>query len=253
MTDPTGEALDPREDEVRRLLADARHAEPVPLDVTARLDRVLEQLAAGGVDAPETVSELAVRRRRRAAGLLAAAAAVVAVGVGLGQVVPGATGGDAGSVDVATAGEAPASADDDRVAGLEAEESSVGAGSDEVQDETVPSEADALSDGAVLAESAPASDLAHPPGPPVRVRAERFTDDALRARHRLDGARASGRGDTGFECAGGGWGPGTAVAVLYEGRPHVLAFRAPAGDWQVVDLLRCGTGEILRSTTLPAA
>ncbi|GAB3076515.1 hypothetical protein [Nocardioides zeae] len=101
---------------VRRLLAEARHDEPAPPAVAARLDATLaglraERLAAHpsapatehglpprpGADAP---IDLAARRRRRRGGvLLAAAAAVVVVGVG-GVLVPRLGGsGDATSSD----------------------------------------------------------------------------------------------------------------------------------------------------------
>jgi len=75
--------------EVRRLLAGARHADPMPDDVAARMDDVL----AGLRDTPQTspatrphpsdaeVVPIAAHRRRRAAGLLAAAAAIVVGGV----------------------------------------------------------------------------------------------------------------------------------------------------------------------------
>ena len=83
---PAGPAdgLTPEQETVRRLLADARHAEPMPDDVVDRLDRVLAGLAAGSPDelepppAAAAVVSLASRRRRRAATLLVAAAAVVA-------------------------------------------------------------------------------------------------------------------------------------------------------------------------------
>ena len=52
-------------------------------------------------------------------------------------------------------------------------------------------------------------------------------------------------------CAPVEWGEGVAVAVLYEAGPAVLVLRPPDGESQVVDLLQCGTGETLRSVTLP--
>lgn len=92
---------------VRRLLAEARHDEPTPPAVVARLDATLADLRAeraappappaAGSPAPSglpprpsggvPVDLAAHRRRRRGTLLLAAAAAVVAVGVG-GVVVP---------------------------------------------------------------------------------------------------------------------------------------------------------------------
>lgn len=250
LDDPLDDPLDDRESEVRRLLEDARHEEPVPTDVAARLDRVLAQLAAGDGAGPSAVTALAVRRRRRVAGLLAAAAAVAVVGVGLGQVVPWGTGGGADSSE--SAGGA-VSGQMDQFSAADRDEAQDGASANQDGVDSPTPEASALSGGSVAAESpTDRATLAHPSGPLVRVRADRFPTDALRARHRLDAGRTENRHDHGLDCAPADWGPGTAVAVRYGGQPHVLVFRAPAGDTQVVDLLRCGTGEILRSTTLPA-
>ena len=50
----------PDDDALRRLLADARHTEPIPVDVASRLDDVLAGLAAPTPDAgsEEHTSEL---------------------------------------------------------------------------------------------------------------------------------------------------------------------------------------------------
>ncbi|MDN4172287.1 hypothetical protein QWY28_04990 [Nocardioides sp. SOB77] len=243
---------DPREDEVRRRLADARHVEPVPVDVAARLDRVLAQLAEGD-DVPSSGDELARRRRRRAAGLLAAAAVVTVAGLGLAQVLPGSVddnGASAGSSaprDVAASG--PVAELEERRDGLV--EDSAGRTAAEVPEST-----DSLS----AYDASPS---------PRRLRPDHFAADALRARELVDGvgdrrqpapaplssdpdSSTDKAPDSFFECTPADWGSGVAVPVLYDGEPHVLVFRAPAGDSQVADLLQCGTGEILRSTTLPA-
>ncbi len=110
VTDQPDQELTPEQEEhVRRLLADARHTEPTPDAVVARLDKVL----AGLADEPARSADVVhlAHRRRRAATLLVAAAAVVVVGVGLSQVLP--NGGDSESAD----SQAPA-------AGAELEESS---------------------------------------------------------------------------------------------------------------------------------
>ncbi|GGO73810.1 hypothetical protein [Nocardioides deserti] len=280
MTRPDTEPRpDPREEEVRRRLADARHVEPLPVDVATRLDRVLAQLAEGE-PLPSSVDELSVRRRRRAAGLLAAAAAVTVVGLGLGQVLPGA-GSDAGSnadeiaasvdreaAERSTSADDEAAADAGDAAGRTLTEDG-GADGSLVDPGDAPSEGDAAA-SAPAPEAAELNAFVTPPGRPVRVRSERFAADALRARDVVDGSRSGdrgtedrgnrGRGDRGgtkpdlafFECTPADWGAGVAVPVLYDDEPHVLVFRAPAGDSQVADLLQCGTGETLRSTTLPA-
>ncbi len=113
---PAGPAdgLTPEQEEVRRLLADARHAGPMPDDVVDRLDQVLAGLAADPANDPDDdrvaapaapVVSLASRRRRRATTALVAAAAVVAVGIGLGQVIGDGVGGG-GSADSSAASSA---------------------------------------------------------------------------------------------------------------------------------------------------
>ncbi len=114
---PEDRPLTPAEEErVRRLLADARHTEPTPDDVVARLDSVLAGLAAeagqAGDQAPvpepvvagAPVADLAAarRRRRRLTQVLVAAAAVTVVGVAGPQLLGGAE-------DVMTASESSGS------------------------------------------------------------------------------------------------------------------------------------------------
>src|SRR5438128_2541809 len=91
---------------IRALLAAAKHEEPMPDAVVARLDRVLAGLAEEPLEQPPTAHVVPLdERRRRATRMLVAAAAVVVLGVGIGQVVKG-SGGSADSLD-AGAGAAP--------------------------------------------------------------------------------------------------------------------------------------------------
>ena len=55
-----------------------------------------------------------------------------------------------------------------------------------------------------------------------------------------------------FMCPSAAWGPGKLVGVLYDSVPSVLIYRPRAGDTQTVELLHCGSGDVLRSTVLPA-
>ncbi|GAA2141337.1 hypothetical protein GCM10009844_11730 [Nocardioides koreensis] len=229
-----------QEQEVRRLLADARHTEPVPADVATRLDRVLADLAAqhGGSpdDEADNVVAMASRRRRRVTSVLVAAAAVVAIGVGLDQVVDsGGSGESASTADRATV----------------AESGGAGSGSDQGKDEPAPG-ADSLTNSGAAPEQALTD--------PVRVRPDHFSADVARARqltHRSAAyyapdvqalKDASGK----IDCTPGDWGSGTFVPVVYDGHRGVLAFRAANGDTQVVDLFGCGGSSVLRSITLPA-
>lgn len=237
-----------QEQEVRRLLVDARELEPMPDSVVARLDRVLAELAAspanaaanpppdhpqGSVPAPDTtaqVTSLVAVRRQRVGRLLLAAAAVVVVGIGIGQLIG--VGGDASGGDsVATSAQSQTDADE--------------------QDQafTAPEAAGSAAEAPVFALDEP-----------VRVNPERFSDDVERARRLAEDntkgqeSREGSGGSAAFaaECLPADWGRGTFVPVRYAGDAAVLVLRAPTGDSQVVDLFQCGSSEVLRSITLPA-
>jgi len=247
---------DQQDAQVRRLLRDARHDQPVPDDVATRLDRVLAQLAAGDPAGAPAPDEVAARRRRRAGGLLVAAAAVVVAAVGIGQVVDS---GDRASDGDATSAQGTTSADETTSA---------------------PSEG-------ALRSTLPRRKAPSPTGDPVEVHADHFTRDARallrategkaaysagsgatdsdeRAKAYRDQAPAphaqpaptnelstAARGNAWFSCDPAPWGPGRLLAVRYDGEPAVVAVRPAAGDTRVVEVLQCGTGAILRSVTLP--
>lgn len=264
MSDEEPNLTAPQDQEVRRLLADARHDEPIPEDVAARLDRVLAQLAAGDPEHdPRRVIELTSQRRRRAASLLVAAAAIVAVGVGLAQVVGTGTGTNDSNADTAMS---------DTQSGVAPEEAPKEAGA---QDEPGTG-TQSLSNGVGF-------DTLYAASAPIKIRAEHFAADVERARRaaaflrnnlspaELDSAaatsgdQADGQADgtdsaaapsepaTWFECTPADFGKGRLIPVLYDGESAVLALRRPVGDTQVVELLQCGSGEILRSITLPTS
>jgi hypothetical protein len=234
--------LSPEQERVRRLLAEARVEAPMPDDVVARLDRVLARLAdeEDDDDAPSLV-DLAARRRRKAATLLVAAAAVVAVGVGAGQLLPGAglSGGDDSAAESAPEPAASATNDGvDQVGPEGAFSPRLGQGGpqrvrpDHFADDVARLRVPAMADATSTAGSAPPPSLVEEGGLSLGSASSQFS---------------------GFVCdPAPSWGPGDLVAVRYSGVPAVLAFRPPAGDTQVVDLLECGTAAILRSVTLPA-
>ncbi|GAA1951758.1 hypothetical protein GCM10009798_08760 [Nocardioides panacihumi] len=211
----------PDEELVRRLLADARHDEPVPADVVARLDGVLADLAAEG--RPAEVTPLRrrhdPRRRRWAAGLVAAAVVVVG-GVALRSVWPEGSG---------TSGSASSSADS--------------AGS---------SSAGGRNQGP---EAAPEGFAIVTPHVAELHRAT-LADDVRRAVAglpvSLGSAPSSASPPASFTCADGGWGAGSGVPARLDGTDAMLVLRPPAGGEQVADVLQCGTGRVLASVTVPA-
>ena len=237
----------PAEEQVRRLLAEARHTEPMPEDVAARLDGVLADLAAEPAEEvrprarPAVVADLAAARRRRTArNLLVAAAAVVLVGVGLNQVdleVGGRDADSAASGGAETADRA-GRADDDQLASGQASEAEVPNGS-ELRG----------ADGAFAL-------------PPVRLSPERFGTQVrrLQAERGVTAlndslSHTSGKADLGRldaeACPTDGWGAGRVVVVRYDGALGALVFRRVHGDTQVVDLFLCGSDDPARSVTLP--
>ena len=230
MADDDPDLTPEQEQRVRRLLVDARHTEPMPGDVVARLDRVLADLARGEQVAP--VVPLASRRRRRAVTMLVAAAAVVVGGIGLGHVLAP-VGQGSGSADRSTAAKDAPSGNDS------------GAGE---------------SGGDSLAPVAPGSSRFERsyalPGP-VRVRPREFSRDVRHIRRLLTSAAAASKDDNAgrqpaFSCRPGDWGTGLFVPASYRGEPTVLVFRKVTGDTQVVDLFQCDSDDPLRSVTLPA-
>jgi hypothetical protein len=221
--------LTPEQEEVRRLLAEARHVDPMPDDVVDRLDRVLAGLAAESGDdrvaAPAaSVVSLASRRRHRAKTALVAAAAVVAVGIGLGQVIGDGVGGG-GSADSTAASSA--------------------------QERESSADLDARADSEYLVVTEP-----------LPVRPEHFSSDVRRIRGGLRSLvtdqtsksppALSSSPSEDYACAAASSGPGALVPVRYGSRRGVLLFEPVRGDSQVVELFACGNAEALRSVTLPA-
>lgn len=219
------------DEQVRRLLADARHTEPLPPDVADRLDGVLADLRADRPLRPTVTDLAAARRRRRARTMLLAAAAVVVVGIGIGQLNGSGTGDDE-AADSATSSDAGGSAAGDR-------------------EQTGP--ADGLMGGDSAAESVPEPAS----GSAARVDSRTFGTRVLQLRDQgavldRDQGPAALQYEAKARCVGRDPGAGTPVSIRYDGSPAVLVYRPPRGDTQVVDLYLCGRDEVVRSITLPA-
>jgi len=254
--EPDEQPLPPADEaRVRRLLADARETGPMPPDVVARLERTLADLATERADGPDAatpeqergqVLPLASRTRRvRAAALLAGAAAVVVMGVGFGQLVESGDGQDAGG--------SAADGSVDRGDEAELAEPEAAAAAEDQSPAKAPGEdagpGDALGSETVTTEE-----------PPRTVRTRRLQADLTALQHAIvpGPARADYTGTTitqpeDFPCPPASWGTGVIVAVLYDEMPAMVAFRQPTGDSQVAEVLQCGTGDVLRSTTLPTS
>ena len=231
-----------QEAHVARLLSGARANEPIPADVAARLEGVLGELSAERPGTPPMapVLDLAARRRRRRAGwLLSAAAAVLVVGVGTGIVIRPDAGGDEAS-----------SAVDDQSADQKLKRGDSAA---EAAPEEAPSPTAAPT-------SPPSASQIMPRLPaPVRLTPNNLNRQILKlqAEQGIPADASEVKGDaqltsaTNFVCAPARFGPGTLRPVYYLGQPAVLVFAPPVGKTQVVELLRCGSADRLRSTTVP--
>jgi len=222
--------LTPQDEQVRRLLADARHEEPMPDDVAARLDEVLAGL---GHDRP-TVDLAARQRRRHVRTWVLAAAAVVVVGIGANQVDwsgLGSSGEDSGAASGSSAAEAGGDAADSDVPAPE------------------------LATGGHAGWRAARLQLS---SEAFGKQVDRFRQDK-RAMRRLDGltsttgelASDSAQADA-SSCGLGSVGRGARYPVRYDGERAWLVIRKPQGDTQVVDLYLCGGTRPTRSITLPA-
>lgn len=246
--------LPPEQDSVRRLLADARHDEPVPPAVAARLDAALAELSADRRGRPQAAGEgapgassstkrapeertrtapvvdLAARRRRGIGTALAAAAAVVVAGVGIGQVL-----GQGGSEFGADAGSG-SEAGGDAEGGTGAFKDGAGESGPESAPDDDLSTLDAPEEGAASAavpevsSSSLRRDLRA-----VLGTSRRTVPDPTAGTLPAPGP-ACGPADTSLV------GSGRQVPVTLDGRPALALYRAPDGTRRQVDVYLCGTG-----------
>lgn len=232
---PAGDSAE--SDAVRRLLAQARHDEPMPADVAARMDRVLADLAASPVPDDDTadeaptlvVSRLPARRRWQAAALLASAAAIVVAGVVFAQNRPLGTG------SATTAGTAASGAEsNDRfVAGAKGNDDQLPVPNNATAGGSSPRFQAVVRDGLVV------------------VRRHSFVQDALAGRSLLHQRRSAPLAQSHARC-GTPSGARQVVPALYDKAPAALVYHRPRGSTQVVDLVLCGAPAPVRSATLPA-
>ena len=221
MSDPD---LTPAEEQVRRLLADARHDEPMPADVADRLDRVLADLQGESRRTPAPIDLAARRRRRVARNVLVAAAAVVVVGVGIRRVD---LAGDA-----ATAAAPPTPpALGSRVAARDGE---AGGGADA---EPRLAASGAGRSSLTLRGLRPAGPPAQPPPPTRLARGPPRRGRLPRRQPRLGPAEPPRRA---ARCDDPAWGVGGASRSGTTASAACSCCRTPAGGTRGVDLYLCG-------------
>lgn len=210
------------EERVRRLLAEARHDEPAPPEVVARLDATLADLVAERSPAP--VVDLAARRRRRRGSLVLAAAAVVVAGVGLGQAV-------------------------DRFGGVGA-----GSGSDSVTSLNADAEPEVAHSDEGAGEDDKAGRKPATSETPLQQYAARSELSATKLRRQLLALRqsspATDLNGSLLRCAA----PDGTLGhpVTYRGEDAVAVFRDPVDGRQAVEIHGCDPARLLRTLTLPA-
>lgn len=243
MTDEPAEQLDPLspadEARIRALLSDARATGSMPAHVAARLDDAIVGLAAERERALDSgyqgnVTPLVRTKRHRAAAVLGAAAAVTVLGLGIGTFFDGSDDGGDGAMPADTGvdrGTAPAEDGDSELSDAKRTE------------------------GDVLTEAEPELVIG---SAPFRVHARQLGRDLAQLRAQVlpdpraaDYAAAPTYAPEGFTCRSTATERTVLVGVRYDGAPAYAAFQEPMGDSQVVEVLQCGTGDVLRSTTLP--
>lgn len=225
-----------QEARVRHLLAQARHHEPMPATVAARLDSVLAGLADEEPHRPlaEAPIDLAARRRRRNASvMLASAAAVLVAGFGIGQVINGNSQGsdtaaEAGSSDRLTAGGKAEVSDD---AGTDMSGGGAGAGTD-----GSGAEAPSVSDQS-----------------PVELRSGHLARDIVeqvRVRTPVVGFAALSAAGCPIPDPPPAMAEGDLFPAILDGEPSVLILLPAAGATRQAEVLSCADGKVLARTTV---
>lgn len=236
--DPASPADEAR---IRALLSGARETGPMPADVVARLDGALVGLASERISVDpipaDNVIPITRTRRHRVVTILGAAAAVGVFGLGVNAVLNGESGGD----DAGTSADSAVvnRGDDER-----AQEGANDVPTPDHRDETTgisPETGDYLEgDRAFVVRPRQLSqDLTQLQSLVLDVPAEADYDQALVY------------APQGFSCRLATPGRGVLVGVRYDGRPAFVRFLEPMGDSQIVEVVQCRTGDLLRSTTLP--
>lgn len=234
MSDPDSDLTPAQDDAVRALLASARHTDPTPPEVVARLDAALASLTSDRLETRAPVVTLASRRRRTAGTLLLAAAAVVVAGVGIGQVLPSNTSSDsAGSAaDTTTSSELAESPMSDQ-------------GSDALGAESAaPTE----KENDAEQQAREASPFANPSPPALRSDSTTLKSQVRKLQRTTP--YSSYAPDP--ACVPDEAEPGLQLGVTYDDQPAALVFRDVDAGAQQVDIFICGEPESIRTLTFKA-
>ena len=221
-TDPAHPAESPEVAGVRRLLAEARHEEPMPDDVAARMSRVLtglgDETRAAATPPLAPVVQISARRRRNAAALLVAAAAIVVGGVTL-----------APHLQLPSSNSGAENAPGGSAAGFDTHSRGASKGSQ-------PRAAEGSSGSTTIRSGR------------LVVRPRHFAADARQGlallQHPVAGTTRSAP-----RCAGVPRGT-TSVPAEYRQAPAALVYGPAQGSARAVDLYVCGSPRPVRSTTL---
>jgi hypothetical protein len=230
----SGESERPEHDDVRRLLAQARHDEPMPAHVVARMEALLTGLARTepqGRDA-DVVPFGARRRRRKAVQLLVAAAAVVVGGVGVSHLHL--SSADNSGVTAASSTDRLGNTGNAPAAGRVPRGSKPGAAKS----------AQALPGPQLSAHSVKVRNGR------IVVRPGHFSADVQAAEPVLAPASDFVARDYGAAGCVAAPADSTVVPASYEHAPAALVYRRPEGSTRVVDLFLCGRPTPVRSVTL---
>ncbi len=243
-----------QEEAVRRALAAEPPAEPMPPEVSARLDATLADLVARRSSEPsgepdETVADLTAARSRRWPNLLVAAAGVAVLGIGVGAVLQNSGGSDSSTAGVAVDSAAEDGGESATEADPRSETLDEGplAGSEGPPAEAGPLLALRLSPATLRSDSLDADVarvVSQRQARGAEVQGELVPDEKVRAPEADDAARLLS------DCELPATSPGDLlVAARFDGDRSTLVVRGAEGGTRVAQVYACDDAGVLLATT----